>query len=203
MPSGRGRRQSDCGRRRSRQAPGRRVGRRGQACITLFAPYGFRATYHHLTLSAAIPGGWRRTRTPWCGRWRNCTRRGCYGSRERRSTPRNAGRRSGPGGGLYQTRDRGGCGAGGMARTASGTKTRFAPSLRLSEYVRRQNAILDGAEPSGCPARGDEGPRVLSSTGHGWIELCRGCWRHVRAGSGTGSCRRSRSAGAGSGSGRT
>ena len=26
-----------------------------RTCITLFAPYGFRATYHHLTLSAAIP----------------------------------------------------------------------------------------------------------------------------------------------------
>ncbi|MFE9809697.1 hypothetical protein ACFYRN_42875 [Streptomyces sp. NPDC005227] len=26
-----------------------------RTCITVFASYGFRATYHHLTLSAAIP----------------------------------------------------------------------------------------------------------------------------------------------------
>ncbi|MFG2436295.1 hypothetical protein [Streptomyces sp. NPDC048508] len=26
-----------------------------RTCITVFAPYGFQATYHHLTLSAAIP----------------------------------------------------------------------------------------------------------------------------------------------------
>ncbi|MEU2364779.1 hypothetical protein ACFCY8_32225 [Streptomyces noursei] len=34
------------------------LGRRHSAlrtCITLLAPYGLRATYHHLTLSAAIP----------------------------------------------------------------------------------------------------------------------------------------------------
>ena len=45
-------------------------------------------------------------------------------------------------------------------------------SLRLSGYVRQQNAILDAAELPGC---GDEGPRELTSTGHGWIELCREC----------------------------
>lgn len=49
------------------------------------------------------------------------------------------------------------------------------PSLRLPEYVRRQNAILDGVDLPGCPACGDERPLVSNSTGHGWVELCRGC----------------------------
>ncbi|WP_223736301.1 hypothetical protein [Streptomyces purpurogeneiscleroticus] len=49
------------------------------------------------------------------------------------------------------------------------------PSLRLPEYVRRQNTILDGADLPGCPACGDERPLVSNSTGHGWVELCRGC----------------------------
>lgn len=49
------------------------------------------------------------------------------------------------------------------------------PSLRLPEYVRRQNAILDGADFPGCPACGDERPLVSNSTGHGWVELCGGC----------------------------
>ncbi|MEH0575508.1 hypothetical protein QBA54_13650 [Streptomyces sp. B21-108] len=54
------------------------------------------------------------------------------------------------------------------------------PSLRLSEYVRRQNAILDGADPPGCPACGDEGPLEPHSTGHAWVELCHGCaWAPV------------------------
>lgn len=95
-------------------------------CITLFAPYGFRATYHHLTLSAAIP---RRleadpdslvraveelfeARVLWLARGR--------------STPHNAGRTSRPGVGPFRTRDRGGCAAGGTARTVPGTKTRSA-----------------------------------------------------------------------------
>ncbi|WP_329448215.1 hypothetical protein OG906_01010 [Streptomyces sp. NBC_01426] len=49
------------------------------------------------------------------------------------------------------------------------------PSLRLPECVRRQNAILDGADLPGCPACADERPLVSNSSGHGRVELCRGC----------------------------
>ncbi|MFF4553615.1 hypothetical protein [Streptomyces sp. NPDC001422] len=147
-----------------------------RTCITVFAPYGFRATYHHLTLSAAIP---RRlegdpdalvraveelheARVLWLARAEEYA--------VHRRAEKRAGRRSVPNPRPWWLR-----------RTWESPERVWYqdplrhPSLRLSEYVRRQNAILDGAEPSGCPACGDEGPRVLNSTGHGWNELCRGC----------------------------
>lgn len=145
-------------------------------CITLFAPYGFRATYHHLTLSAAIP---RRleadpdslvraveelyeARVLWLARVEE------YAAQRR--ADKRAGRRPVPDPRPWWLRS----GWDSPDRAWHQDPVRH-PSLRLPEYVRRQNAILDGAEPSGCPACGYEGPRVLTSTGHGWIELCRGC----------------------------
>ncbi|MEU9037445.1 hypothetical protein AB0D45_21450 [Streptomyces sp. NPDC048352] len=147
-------------------------------CITHFAPYGFRATYHHLTLSAAIP---RRleadpdalvraveelheARVLWLARAEEYT--------AQRRAEKRAGRRAAPDPRPWW-----------VWRGWDGQDPdRFwyydpfrHPSLRLSEYVRRQNALLDGVELPGCPACGDGGPRVLSSTGHGWIELCGGC----------------------------
>ncbi len=44
------------------------------------------------------------------------------------------------------------------------------PPLSLPDYVRRQNALLDGAELPGCPACGEEGPAVPAPTGHGRVE---------------------------------
>lgn len=147
-----------------------------RTCITLFAPYGFRATYHHLTLSAAIP---RRleadpdalvraveelheARMLWLARVEE------YAAQRR--AEKRAGRRAVPNPRPWWLRSR----WDGPDRAWHEDPSRH-PSLRLSEYVRRQHAILDGAEPPGCPACGDEGPRELSSTGHGWFELCRGC----------------------------
>ena len=147
-----------------------------RTCITLFAPYGFRATYHHLTLSAAIPRRleadpdalvraveelyearvlWRARAEEYAAQRRAEKRSG----RRAVSNPRPWWLRSrwdGPDHAWHQDPFR-------------------HPSLRLSAYVRRQNAILDGAEPPGCPACGNEGPRVPSPTGHGCIELCREC----------------------------
>ncbi|MFI9187613.1 hypothetical protein ACIGXG_36040 [Streptomyces goshikiensis] len=147
-----------------------------RTCITLFAPYGLRATYHHLTLSAAIP---RRleadpdalvraveelyeARVLWLARAEE------YAAQRR--AEKRAGRRAavsprpwwlrswweGPNRAWYEDPVR-------------------HPSLRLPEYVRRQNAILDGVDLPGCPACGDERPLVSNSTGHGWVEVCRGC----------------------------
>ncbi|WP_030694460.1 hypothetical protein [Streptomyces globisporus] len=147
-----------------------------RTCITLFAPYGFRATYHHLTLSAAIP---RRleadpdalvraveelheARVLWLARAEE------YAAQRR--AEKRAGRRAvvnprpwwlrswweGPNRAWYEDPFR-------------------HPSLRLPEYVRRQNAILNGADLPGCTACGDERPLVSNSTGHAWVELCRGC----------------------------
>ncbi|WP_234355296.1 hypothetical protein [Kitasatospora aureofaciens] len=42
--------------------------------------------------------------------------------------------------------------------------------MSLPDYVRRQNALLDGAELPGCPACGEEGPAVPAPTGHGRVE---------------------------------
>lgn len=51
------------------------------------------------------------------------------------------------------------------------------PPLSLPDYVRRRNALLDGAELPGCPACGEEGPAVPVPTGHGEAGLCRSCAR--------------------------
>ncbi len=147
-----------------------------RTCLTHFAPYGLRATYHHLTLSAAIP---RRleadpdalvraveelyeARVLWLARVEE------YAAQRR--AQKRSGRRDVPEPRpwwLWSWWD-------GPRQVWCQDPFRH-PSLRLSAYVRRQNAILDGAELSGCPACGDEGPPVLHSTGHGWLELCRGC----------------------------
>ena len=178
-----------------------------RTCLTLFAPYGFRATYHHLTLSAAIP---RRqeadpdapvraveelheARVLWLARAQE------YAA-QRRSEKR-TGRRTVANPRPWWLRSR----WDGPDRVWHQNPFRH-PSLRLSEYVRRQNAILDGAEPPGCPACADERPRMLNSTEHGWASCALGApgnWCHVRASSGTRASRTSRSAGTGSGSGRT
>ncbi|MGW0949999.1 hypothetical protein ACWD4O_46805 [Streptomyces sp. NPDC002623] len=152
-----------------------------RTCITLFAPYGFRATYHHLTLSAAIP---RRleadpdalvraveelheARVLWLARAQE------YAAQRR--AEKRSGRRAVANPRPWWLRSR----WEGPDRAWYEDPFRH-PSLRLPEYVRRQNAILDGAELPGCPACGDEGPLEPNSTGHGRVELCRGCaWAPV------------------------
>ncbi|KPI31967.1 hypothetical protein ACGFZJ_11445 [Streptomyces sp. NPDC048253] len=147
-----------------------------RTCLTVFAPYGLRATYHHLTLSAAIP---RRleadpdalaraveelheARVLWLVRAEEYA--------VQRRAEKQGGRRAVPNPRPWWLRSW----WEGPERAWFEDPFRH-PSLRLSEYVRRQNALLDGADLPGCTACGDEGPRVLSSTGHGWVELCRGC----------------------------
>ncbi|MFE2009056.1 hypothetical protein [Streptomyces sp. NPDC059491] len=147
-----------------------------RTCIAFFAPYGFRATYHHLTLSAAIP---RRleadpdalvraveelheARVLWLARAEE------YAARRR--AEKRAGLRAVPDPRPWWLRSR----WEGPHRVWRQDPFRH-PSLRLPDYVRRQNALLDGVRLSGCPACGHEGARVLSSTGHGWVELCGGC----------------------------
>ncbi|WP_247708955.1 hypothetical protein [Streptomyces sp. C3-3] len=135
-----------------------------------------RATYHHLTLSAAIP---RRleadpdalvraveelheARMLWLARAEE------YAAQRR--TEKRAGRRAAANPRPWWLRSW----WEGQNRAWYDAPFRHPP-LRLPEYVRRQNAILDGADLPGCPACGDERPPVSNSTGHGWVELCRGC----------------------------
>lgn len=147
-----------------------------RTCLTLFAPYGLRATYHHLTLSAAIPRRleadpdalvraveelhearalWRVRAEEYAAQRREEKRAG----RRAVTNPRPWWLRNwweGPHRAWYEDPFR-------------------HPSLALPGYVRRQNALLDGADLPGCPACGDGSPPVSHSTGHGWAELCRGC----------------------------
>ncbi|MGW3917428.1 hypothetical protein ACWEBX_39045 [Streptomyces sp. NPDC005070] len=147
-----------------------------RTCITLFAPYGFRATYHHLTLSARIPRHLEAdpdapvraveelhaARVLWLARAEEYE--------TQRQAEKRAGRRAVANPRPWWLR----IGWEGPDR-AWYENPICHPSLRLPEYVRRQNAILDGSDLPGCPACGDEGSPKLHSTGHGWVELCRGC----------------------------
>ncbi|MGW8702615.1 hypothetical protein ACWGOK_37825 [Streptomyces eurythermus] len=148
-----------------------------RTCLTLFAPYGLRATYHHLTLSAAIPrrleadpGALVRAveevheaRVLWLARAEEYA--------VQRRAEKRTGRRAVPEPRPWWLRSW----WEGSDRAWYDDPSRH-PSLRLSDYVRRQNAFLDGAELPGCPACGEEeGPLERHSTGHGRVELCGGC----------------------------
>ncbi|MFH8729006.1 hypothetical protein [Streptomyces termitum] len=147
-----------------------------RTCLTVFAPYGLRATYHHLTLSARIPRHLEadpdapgraveelhEARVLWLARAEEYA--------VQRRAQKRAGRRAAPGPRPWWLRR----GWESPARAWFEDPFRHPP-LRLPVYVRRQNALLDGAEPPGCPACGDEGPPVPIPTGHGRTELCRGC----------------------------
>ncbi|MFE0462500.1 hypothetical protein ACFW1A_24915 [Kitasatospora sp. NPDC058965] len=147
-----------------------------RTCLTEFAPYGLRATYHHLTLSARIP---RRleadpdalvraveelheARVLWLARERE------YAAQRR--AEKRAGRRAVPVPRPWW-----------LCRWWDGSDRAWYydpfrhPSLPLPAYVRRRNALLDGAVLPGCPACGDEGPPVSHATGHGWVDLCGRC----------------------------
>ncbi|MEU3242538.1 hypothetical protein [Streptomyces sp. NPDC006875] len=152
-----------------------------RTCLTRFAPYGFRATYHHLTLSASIPRRLeadpealvraveelQEARMLWLVRVEE------YAAQRR--AEKLAGRRTLANSRPWWLRNR----WDGPSRAWYEDPMRHPP-LRLSEYVRRQNAIQDGADLPGCPACGDERPLESMSTGHSWVELCSGCaWAPV------------------------
>ncbi|KUM82413.1 MULTISPECIES: hypothetical protein [Streptomyces] len=150
-----------------------------RTCVTLFAPYGFRATYHHLTLSAGIPRRLEadpdalvraveelhQARVLWLARAEEYV--------VQRRAEKRAGRRAVPNPRPWWLRS---WWAGWAGPERAWYEDPFRhPSLRLPEYVRRRNALLDGADLPGCPACGTEGPPTSVSTGHSWVELCQGC----------------------------
>lgn len=149
-----------------------------RTCLTSFAPYGLRATYHHLTLSAGIP---RRleadpdalvraveelheARVLWLARARE------YAAR--RQAEKWAGRRQLTGHRPWWLWD----GWDAPERPWYDAPLRHPP-LRLPDYVRRRNALLDGVTLPGCPACGYEGPPEVWPTVHGGSELCGRCGR--------------------------
>ncbi|MEU6479146.1 hypothetical protein ABZ858_20110 [Streptomyces sp. NPDC047017] len=144
--------------------------------LTVFAPYGLRATYHHLTLSAAIPRRLeadpdalvRAVEEPHEARVLWLARAEEYAAWRR--TEKRAGRRAVPNPRPWWLRNR----WEGPDRAWYDDPVRHPP-LRLPAYVRRQHALLGGAEPPGCPACGDEGSPEPHATGHGRVELCGRC----------------------------
>ncbi|MFB7615556.1 hypothetical protein [Kitasatospora sp. NPDC056181] len=149
-----------------------------RTCLTRFAPYGLRATYHHLTLSARIP---RRleadppalvraveelheARVLWLAQLERYT--------ARRRVEKGAGRRTAAGPVAWWEAS-----WWDSPHDAWLHDPVSHPPLPLPEYVRRQGALLDGAALTGCPACGDERPAVLRSTGHGFVEACGACAR--------------------------
>ncbi|MFG2846410.1 hypothetical protein ACGF12_25030 [Kitasatospora sp. NPDC048296] len=148
-----------------------------RTCLTRFAPYGFRATYHHLTVSARMPRlleadpdslvraveELHEARQLWLAR------------AEEYAAQRRAAKRAGqrhPAQPAWWDRPW-------WASPDSAWRNDpfLHPRLSLPDYVRRQNALLDGAELPGCPACGEEGPALSVSTGHDRAELCRSCAR--------------------------
>ncbi|MEV7600841.1 hypothetical protein AB0O91_26075 [Kitasatospora sp. NPDC089797] len=154
--------------------PHRRLGAL-RTCLTEFAPYGLRATYHHLTVSARMPRHLaadpdslvraveelHEARQLWLSRLERY--------RAQRRAEKRAGRRevTGP---AWWDRPR-------AADQVWFNDPFLHPRSSLPDYVRRQNALLDGAAPTGCPACGEEGPVVWVPTGTGRAGLCRGCAR--------------------------
>ncbi|MEV7186184.1 hypothetical protein [Kitasatospora sp. NPDC093102] len=148
-----------------------------RTCLTRFAPYGLRATYHHLTVSARVPrhleadpdslvravDELHEARELWLARAEEYA--------EQRRAQKQAGRRQPPETAWWHLRWWG-------SPDAAWQHDPFLhPPLRLPDYVRRQNALLDGAELPGCPACGEQGRPVPLPTGHGHAELCRCCAR--------------------------
>ncbi|MFF2748781.1 hypothetical protein ACFVVA_24990 [Kitasatospora sp. NPDC058048] len=148
-----------------------------RTCLTRFAPYGLRATYHHLTVSARVPrfletdpeslvhavDELHEARELWRARAEE------YAARRR--VQKRAGQRRAPETAWWHQR------WWGSPNAAWDHDPFLHPPLRLPDYVRRQNALLDGAELPGCPACGEQGTPVGIPTGHGRAELCRGCAR--------------------------
>ncbi|MER7672563.1 hypothetical protein ABTY61_29475 [Kitasatospora sp. NPDC096128] len=147
-----------------------------RTCLTLFAPYGFHATYHHLTVRARIPRllladpeslgraveELHEARTLWLARAEE------YAA-QRKVQKRSSRRPAPPVWWNLSWR--------GSAHLRGGHDPFLHPALSLPDYVRRQNALMDGAELPGCPACGEEGPAARVSTGHDRAELCRSCSR--------------------------
>lgn len=164
-----------------------------RTCLARFAPYGLRATYHHLTLSARMPR--RLEADP------PALVRAVEELHEARVLRLAQSER-------YAARRRAEKGAGRRAVTGPPAWWEASwwdspndawlhdptchPPLTLPEYVRRQGALLDGAALAGCPACGDERRRRCGPPGTGSSRRAgpaRGCCGRVHVGGGTASTR--------------
>ncbi|MFJ8476635.1 hypothetical protein [Kitasatospora sp. NPDC094011] len=148
-----------------------------RTCLTEFAPYGLRATYHHLTLSARLPQRLEadpeslvraveelhEARQLWLARLREYQAQRRAEKRAGRRAPSTTAWWDQP---WWSSPD-----------LAWAQNPFLHPQLSLTDYVRRRNALMDGAELPGCPACGEEGPVVRLSTAPHRAGLCRSCAR--------------------------
>ncbi|MFB7241014.1 hypothetical protein ACFCYX_00920 [Streptomyces populi] len=144
-----------------------------RTCLTLYAPYGFRATYHHLTVSARIPRDLsadpesltRAATELHEARLLRLAEDARYTERRRREKQagRRVPRRPGTWWHLHGR------------HTCFQTDPLCHPALPLPAFVRRQILLAHSEPVPGCAHCGNEQPPVSRSTGHGFIDLCRGC----------------------------
>ncbi|WP_406499427.1 hypothetical protein OG936_32045 [Streptomyces sp. NBC_00846] len=144
-----------------------------RACLTLYAPYGFRATYHHLTVSAAIPRDLdadpesleRAVNELHEARLLRLAEDARYAERRRRE--KHAGQRGPRRPGPWWHRH--------GQQSCIQLDPLGHPALALPEFVRRQIGLANGEALPGCADCGSGLPAVSRSTGHGFIDLCRSC----------------------------
>ncbi|MFD0264868.1 hypothetical protein ACFXKJ_34305 [Kitasatospora indigofera] len=143
-----------------------------RTCLTVFAPYRLRPTYHHLTLSARIPrdlaadpgslvravAELHEARLLWLAATDRYVRR--------RRAEKRAGRRQGPDEPWRLVR---------LDQACYQTDVCCHPAMSLPAYVARRIAVLEEQPLPGCHRCGDERPVVSHPTGHGSVDLCRGC----------------------------
>ncbi|MEU1625463.1 hypothetical protein ABZ746_09040 [Streptomyces sp. NPDC020096] len=150
-----------------------------RTCVELYAPYGFRSTYHHLTVSARIPRDLsadpeslvRAVTELHEARLLQLAEDARYSERRRREKQagQRAPRRPGP---WWRHHDRHAC---------VQTDPLCHPALALPEFVRRRILQANGEALTGCARCGDRRPGMSRSTGHGFIDLCQGCGAVVRS----------------------
>ena len=144
-----------------------------RTCLTLYAPYGFRATYHHLTVSAAIPHNLdadpdslsRAVDELHEARLLRMAEDARY--TEQRRHEKHAGQRAPRRAGTWWHRHR--------QQNYFQTDPLCHPALALPEFVRRQISLANGEALPGCTDCGSNRPAVSRSTGHGFIDLCCDC----------------------------
>lgn len=143
-----------------------------RSCIFHFAPYGFRATYFYLTISAGIP---RTVQTDPESLVRAADELHAARSawlagigpllRQRRELKR-SGHRDLPDASWWARF--------GTVLTR-GPDPRRHPDMPLAAFIERQLERASGADLVGCPACGEVRGPISESTGHGFIDRCQQC----------------------------
>ncbi|KUO19700.1 hypothetical protein [Streptomyces dysideae] len=143
-----------------------------RSCLVAFAPYGFRATYHHLCVSAGIPRNpehapdalVRAVEELTAARRHWLTDERAYAAQRRVDKAR--GRRQPPSDASWRRWQRQ------WGNIAYCPDPAFHPAEPLPVVVER---VLRTSVPPGCRACGRQGETVGWGDGYYWYRLCAGC----------------------------